>query len=157
MRRLFPLVSAAGALAVMAAAACTTATQRSPSGSGRPLPAAHAGADSGHVAYTAADVHFMSGMIYHHAQAVLIAGWAPTHDASQSVRALCERIVVGQRDEIALMQRWLGDRHEEVPEPDAAHAGMPGMAHSMSVPGMLTAEQLAQWGQTRSLRWRATR
>ena len=26
--------------------------------------------------YTAADVHFMSGMIYHHAQAVLIAGWA---------------------------------------------------------------------------------
>ena len=31
--------------------------------------------------YTAADVHFMSGMIYHHAQAVLIAGWAPSHDA----------------------------------------------------------------------------
>ena len=29
-----------------------------------------------------ADVHFMSGMIHHHAQAVLIAKWAPSHGAS---------------------------------------------------------------------------
>ncbi len=99
--------------------------------------------------YTAADVHFMSGMIYHHAQAVLIAGWAPSHDASPSLRALCERIVVGQGDEIALMQRWLRDRHEEVPDPSATHAMMPGMDPAPMMPGMLTADQLAQLDRAR--------
>jgi uncharacterized protein (DUF305 family) len=99
--------------------------------------------------HAAVDTKFMSGMILHHAQAVLIAGWAPSHDASQSIRVLCERIVVGQQDETALMQRWLRDRGEPVPGPDSAHGSMPGMDHSgmdhsMSMPGMLTAEQLAE-------------
>ena len=62
------------ALAFIASVACGTAI-------------AQARADNGHPDYSAADVHFMSGMIYHHAQAVLIAGWAPTHDASPSLRA----------------------------------------------------------------------
>src|SRR5262245_8489255 len=66
----------------------------------------------GQQGYTAADVHFMSGMIHHHAQALVMAGWAPDHGASASIQALCARIVVGQRDEIGLMQRWLSDRHE---------------------------------------------
>ena len=102
---------------------------------------AQAKPDSGR-SYAPADVHFMSGMIAHHAQAVLIAGWAPTHDASRSLRALCERIVVGQTDEIGLMQRWLRDHHEPVPAMDTAHAMMPGMWHTMMMPGMLSAEQL---------------
>src|ERR1044072_5644714 len=55
----------------------------------------------------AGDVAFMKGMIPHHAQAVLIAGWAPSHGARDDVRILCERIAVAQRDEIALMQTWL--------------------------------------------------
>jgi uncharacterized protein (DUF305 family) len=97
--------------------------------------AAQAQADHSHRSYAAADVHFMSGMIDHHAQAVLMAGWAPTHDASPSVRVLCERIVVGQRDEIALMRRWLQVRHEDVPDSNASPDLMPGM---------LTAAQLAQ-------------
>ncbi len=113
--------------------------------------AAQAGpeADSGRRDHTAADVHFMSGMIYHHAQAVLIAGWAPTHDASPSVRTLCERIVVGQGDEIVLMQRWLRDRHEPVPDLSTTHAMMPGMDPATMMPGMLTAEQLAQLARAR--------
>ena len=93
-------------------------------------------------AYTAADVHFMSGMIQHHAQAVLVAGWAPTHGASPALRALCERIVVGQRDEIVVMRRWLDDRHEPVPSADPSHMMMPGMDSSMLMPGMLTAAEL---------------
>lgn len=121
------------ALALFAALACTAgAAQAGPK------------ADSARRDYTAADVHFMSGMIYHHAQAVLIAGWAPTHDASPSLRALCQRIVVGQGDEIVLMQRWLRDRHEDVPDPNASHDAMPGMDHAVMMPGMLTADQLAQ-------------
>src|SRR5689334_15274862 len=119
------------ALTVVAAAACTlTAAQ---------APANVAGRD-----YAAADVRFMSGMIYHHAQAVLIAGWAPSHDASASLRALCERIVVGQGDEIALMRRWLADRHEDVPDANPAHSMMPGMNPATLMPGMLSAEQLAR-------------
>src|SRR2546429_9982544 len=88
--------------------------------------------------YSAADVHFVTGMIAHHAQAVLIAGWAPTHDASPALRALCERIVVGQRDEIAIMQRWLEERHQPVPDPDPPSPTMPGMDHPTLLPGMLT-------------------
>ena len=77
--------------------------------------------------YTAADVRFMSGMIYHHAQAVLIAGWAPSHDAGPSLRTLCDRIVASQKDEIALLSRWLADRHEAVPHTDPEHMMMPEM------------------------------
>jgi uncharacterized protein (DUF305 family) len=99
--------------------------------------------------FTPADVQFMSGMIYHHAQAVMMAGWAPTHDASPTLRALCERIVVGQTDEINLMQRWLRDRHLTVPDPKAVQMIMPGMDSSMMMPGMLTAEQLAELDKAR--------
>jgi len=111
--------------------------------------AAQAKADSRHPPYTAADVHFMSGMIHHHAQAVLIAGWAPSHDASPSLRALCERIVVGQRDEIGLMRRWLQSRHEDVPDSHAWPTLMPGLDHTPMLPGMLTPEQLVQLDRAR--------
>jgi uncharacterized protein (DUF305 family) len=114
-----------------------------------PEAAAQAKAKSPPPAYTVADAHFMAGMIYHHAQAVLIAGWAPTHDASPTLRALCERIVVGQGDEIVLMQRWLRDRHEDVPDGNPAHSMMPGMDPAMMMPGMLSAEQLAKLDQAR--------
>src|SRR5262249_46142325 len=49
---------------------------------------------------TKADYDFISGMIAHHAQAVLMAGWAPTHNASASLQRYCQRVVVGQGDEI---------------------------------------------------------
>ena len=101
-------------------------------------------ADNGPPPYTAADVQFIAGMIDHHAQAVLMGGWAPSHGASASVRALCERIVVAQRDEIVFMQRWLRERHEAVPPGDPQGHTMPGMDHPMLMPGMLTPEQLAQ-------------
>ena len=94
--------------------------------------------------YTAADVRFMSGMIYHHAQAVMIAAWAPTHGASPAVRTLCERIAAGQTDEIALLSRWLADRHEAVPHPDPQHMMMPDMDSAHMMPGMLSAQQLAE-------------
>jgi uncharacterized protein (DUF305 family) len=116
-------------------------------------PAAQAKADGGRPPFVAADVKFMQGMIHHHAQAILIAKWAPSHGASESVQKLCERIVVAQRDEIAMMSAWLRERKIEVPAPDtlgaagshAMHA-MPGMTTPSPVimPGMLTAQQVAQ-------------
>lgn len=100
-----------------------------------------------------ADVHFMSGMIPHHAQAVLIASWAPTHGASTNVRLLAERIVVAQRDEIALMQTWLRDRNLPVPDSNATHLRMTmnGMEHDMLMPGMLTPEELAELDKARGI------
>jgi len=100
----------------------------------------------------AADLRFMSGMIPHHAQAVLIAGWAPTHGARADVRVLCERIVVAQRDEIALMQTWLRDRGQVVPAANATHMTMmmDGMEHKMLMPGMLTDPELAQLDKSRA-------
>ena len=131
-------------LLILTAWACAASAQGPGGGSPPVSPAQQAAADSGRPAYTAADLRFMTGMIGHHAQAVLMAGWAPTHGAGPAVRALCERIVVGQRDEIAFMQRWLRDRREAVPDADPSRYTMPGMEHPMLMPGMLTAEQLAQ-------------
>ena len=119
-------------LSALAAAACATA----PAHPAAPPPPSRT--------YTAADVAFMAGMIAHHAQAVLIAGWAPAHGASSDLRALCARIVVGQRDEIAAMQRWLAERHELVPDADPRGHMMPGMDHAVLMPGMLTEEQLVR-------------
>jgi uncharacterized protein (DUF305 family) len=101
--------------------------------------------------YTPADVQFMSGMIYHHTQALLMAGWAPSHGASASVRTLCERIIASQKDEIAWMSRWLSDRHEAVPHPEPEHMMMPGMGMDSThmMPGMLSADQLAQLNAAR--------
>lgn len=94
--------------------------------------------------FTAADVNFMSGMIAHHAQAVAMARWAPSHGASQTVQTLCLRIINAQTDEIALMQRWLQDKHQPVPTPDPRGMHMAGMDQPMLMPGMLTPEQMAQ-------------
>jgi uncharacterized protein (DUF305 family) len=112
---------------------------------------AKARTDSARYPYTAADVHFMSGMIGHHAQAIVMARWAPTHGASASVRTLCDRIINAQQDEIATMQTWLRDRRQPVPEavPGPMKMQMGGMEHEMLMPGMLTDEQMKQLDQAR--------
>jgi uncharacterized protein (DUF305 family) len=99
--------------------------------------------------YTPADVHFMAGMIGHHAQAIEMAKWAPTHGASPAVQRLCERIVVGQSDEIAMTQRWLREHGEYVPPADPRGHIMPGMDQPMLMPGMLTPQQMAQLDSAR--------
>ena len=105
----------------------------------------------GQYPYSDADVDFMAGMIPHHAQAVIMAGWAPTHGARKDVAILCERIVVGQRDEIALMQQWLRERGLPVPDATSTRHKMKmnGMEHEMLMPGMLTDEEMAALDRTR--------
>jgi uncharacterized protein (DUF305 family) len=107
---------------------------------------ARARADSARIPYTAADVHFMSGMISHHAQAIAMAKWAPTHRASESVRILAARIINAQTDEIVIMQQWLADREQPVPEadPTGMKMNMGGMQHVMLMPGMLSEAQMKQ-------------
>jgi uncharacterized protein (DUF305 family) len=105
----------------------------------------------GRLPYTDADVDFMAGMIPHHAQAVVMAGWAPSHGAGADVAVLCERIVVAQRDEIAMMQSWLGDRGQFVPDATSTRHRMKmnGVEHDMLMPGMLTDEEMAALDRAR--------
>ena len=127
-------------------------------------PAAQARVDGGKPPFVEADVKFMQGMIHHHAQAILIGKWAPSHDASGAVQRLAERIVVAQRDEIALMTTWLRQRGLEAPAPDTlgtGHQHMPGMQHTpgmtmpapVLMPGMLTPAQVAQLDSARGNRF----
>jgi len=118
-------------------------------------------ADSLRYPYTQADIDFMSGMIHHHAQAIVISRWAPTHGADAAVVRLTERIINAQSDEIKLMQAWLEDRNQTPPTVDSAgnvsmggHAGhnmpghdmssMGGMGGMADMPGMLTDAQLKE-------------
>ena len=96
--------------------------------------------------YTDADVEFITGMIPHHTQAILISSWAPSHEANQSIRTLTERIVVGQSDDLVLMKQWLGDRGKPIPETG-------GHDHAMHMPGMLSAEQMAQLDAARGTQY----
>lgn len=154
-------------LAITAAAGCRTMSPQSrptatPSGpAGRPTGSADASGGSAAATggerpqHTEADVRFMQGMIAHHAQALVMTALVPERAGSDDIRALAERIEVSQRDEIALMQRWLRDRGEAVPSPEAGmhehavdHPDMPGMSgeggHEHLMPGMLTEEELAR-------------
>ena len=91
-------------------------------------------ADSIRYPYTAGDVRFMSSMIGHHAQAIVMANLAPTHGASAAVRRLAGRIINAQQDEIASMQTWLKDHNQPVPSADD-HSGMDT---GTLMPGMLS-------------------
>src|SRR3989442_4541566 len=146
-------------VAAIAATACSStprgtvrsSPQATASLQSSPSAIARAHADSARRPYTDADVYFMSGMIGHHAQAILMAGWAPSHGASASVRTLCERIINAQRDEILTMQTWLRDRQKPVPEASAKGMKMMmnGVEHVMLMPGMLTESQMKQLDEAR--------
>jgi uncharacterized protein (DUF305 family) len=101
--------------------------------------------------YSDADIAFMTGMIPHHAQAVIMAGWAPSHGASSDIAILCERIVVGQTDEIRSMQEWLRDRGQPVPDAKSTRMKMTmnGVEHEHLMPGMLTDEEMAELDRAR--------
>ncbi len=101
---------------------------------------------TGGQSFTEADVRFMSGMIAHHAQAIQMARMAPSHDASPSLRIMAGRIINAQQDEIAIMQQWLRDHNQPVPEarPGPMKMVHNGVEHEMLMPGMLTDEQMKQ-------------
>ena len=140
-------------LAVLATAACSGAT----GGTAEPAaqPAAdnaefealyRARQDSAMMLFTEDDVRFMTGMIGHHGQALVMSALAPTNDAGPSIRILTSRIINAQKDEIAVMQQWLRDRGQTVPEIEITGTTMMvhGPEYAMHMPGMLTEEQLGE-------------
>ena len=139
-----PLSAVVAGIRACGLAACASSMQQSAQTGAPRTPAEQARADSGRMPFTKADVHFMQGMIHHHAQAVVMAGWAQTHGARPDVKTLAQRIDVAQRDEMAFMQRWLRERHQDAPDPlEHLQMGM-SMSPSELMPGMLTDEQMKQ-------------
>ncbi|HEX6372003.1 MAG TPA: DUF305 domain-containing protein [Longimicrobium sp.] len=119
---------AAGLLLSVASVACGSATaQAQPTPQPQPR-------------HGEADVRFVTGMIAHHAQALEMVALVPDRATRDDVRMMAERIEVSQRDEIALMQRWLQARGEAVPAADGGHSHH-GAGHA-PMAGMLTPEEM---------------
>jgi uncharacterized protein (DUF305 family) len=91
-------------------------------------------------AHTEADVDFMQHMIHHHQQALDMTALVDERSSNPDVRLLAEGIEVAQRDEIALMERWLAERDEQ---PAASHGHDP-------LPGMLTQDEMSALAAARS-------
>ncbi len=72
--------------------------------------------ESSRTSFTKADVKFMTGMIAHHAQALIMSRLAPENGASPEIQRLAARIINAQKDEIESMQQWLRDRDQPVPD-----------------------------------------
>ena len=85
--------------------------------------------------YTAADVHFMQGMIAHHAQAIYMTRLAVSRGASPRLLKLANKIDQSQQAEIRLMQDWLVANKQTAPDTSSWR--------TMFMPGMLTPAQLA--------------
>lgn len=96
-----------------------------------------AGRDSAMAHQMDADTRFMHHMIVHHAQALVMTSLVPARNATPGLGLLAERIDISQKDEIALMRRWLERRGKPLPPP-GEHA------MHMTMPGMLTDAELAR-------------
>jgi uncharacterized protein (DUF305 family) len=106
-----------------------------------------ASAQTAGAANDTADVHFMQGMIMHHAQALQMVGLIADHTTRPEMPLLGQRIAISQRDEIRMMRTWLQDHHEMAPDSTGHMAAMPGMAMGdVLMPGMLTPAQMAALG-----------
>jgi uncharacterized protein (DUF305 family) len=83
-------VRAGAVLAALAVAACAGGPSAAPTTSPTPDSASNAEiealyrarTDSARMRFTPADVHFMTGMIGHHAQALIMCAMAPSHGAT---------------------------------------------------------------------------
>ncbi len=103
------------------------------------------------------DVAFATDMIQHHAQALSMVDLTLERPLDPEVAALAEQVRDAQAPEIELMSDWLVDWDEDVPATmrDHSNAGhgdhsaaeaMEGMGQdgTSDMPGMLTADQLAE-------------
>ncbi|MEP6763208.1 MAG: DUF305 domain-containing protein [Gemmatimonadaceae bacterium] len=91
--------------------------------------------------YTAADVHFMQGMIAHHAQAIYMSRLATTRTIDGHLLKLAQKIDQSQRAEIKLMQEWLVAHNQIAPDTNSYKTTM--------MAGMLNAAQLKELEDTK--------
>jgi Uncharacterized protein conserved in bacteria len=101
--------------------------------------------------------------MHHHAQAIVMSKLVSSHTRRKDIQTAARRIIVSQRDEIAMMRRWLERRNQAVPPIDTISLGtamdsMPGMkmgdssSHPM-MPGMLTPVQMKELAVSRGAKF----
>ena len=161
MRASKTMRAAVGAIAMLAISACGSSSTASRPAPGPGLAAEsiaelealyRARADSALMRFTEADVHFMTGMIGHHAQALVMSALAPSHGASPEVQTLTARTINAQEGEIATMKAWLQDRGQQVPEIHISGTSLriDGSRHDMGpMPGMLSEAQMRELDNAR--------
>jgi uncharacterized protein (DUF305 family) len=93
--------------------------------------------------YTVADVEFMQGMIAHHAQAIHMSRMAESHGANAKMMKFTQKIDQSQTVEIRLMQGWLREYGQHAPDTSSWR--------TMTMPGMLTADQLKRLDAARGV------
>ena len=144
--RIAPIVLAVTLAACRTASGPTTPQIMQPGSPGqdtRTVSASQA-SDLSKVRFTEADVKFMQGMIGHHTQAIEMVDLLKTRTASDGMKKLALRIEVSQEDEIKMMQEWLQNRRQALPDPHAHHKGM-------LMPGMLTPDEMTRLGAAKGV------
>ena len=93
-----------------------------------------------------ADVAFATDMIPHHAQALSMVDLTLDRPLDPEVQQLVEDIRTAQAPEIEQMTDWLTAWEEPVPETMRDHANAHGDGHveTGDMPGMMSAEQMAE-------------
>ena len=94
-------------------------------------------ADSG---FTEQDVRFLQDMVAHHQQAVDMSVLASNRTNNEPLLDIANRIGVGQRDEIDLMNAWLSDRGQPLTREMSEHSMM---EHHQKM-GMASAEAMQE-------------
>ncbi len=89
-----------------------------------------------------ADEEFVSMMIPHHYQALVMSQMAPTRSSDSTVLALADRIDVEQGLEIMMMQNWQSWNGLEVTNAEQAYQQMLQNPEMLEQMGMATQEEL---------------
>lgn len=107
---------------------------------------AHDSAIPESAAFNQADVDFATDMIQHHAQALSMVDLTDGRTLTAKTKELTEAIREAQGPEIETMVDWLNDWDQPVPETmrDHANAHDPDMEMDTDMPGMQSAEQMAE-------------
>jgi uncharacterized protein (DUF305 family) len=75
-----------------------------------------------------ADISYVTRMVEHHQQALLMSGLSAKRAQSKQMKGLADRISASQGPEIATMQAWLKANGGEAEHSAHEHGSMPGMA-----------------------------
>ncbi|GAA2122283.1 DUF305 domain-containing protein [Streptomyces synnematoformans] len=132
---------AAGALlsAACLAGLATGTAQASPPAS---MADAQATTAAAQVAANNADAQFVSMMIPHHYQALVMSRLAPTRADDDTVLALADRIDVEQDLEIYMMQSWQGWHDLQVTDAEQAYERLLQNPEMLEQMGMATPEEI---------------
>lgn len=107
--------------------------------------------NAGRSKFVQADVNFMTGMILHHAQALIMSRMVPDQTDNHTLHTLASRIINAQVDEIRTMQKWLRDRKQNVPIVDFDGINLLLTVEKSSEVSNLPTSNIPAMGRERSL------